>query len=598
MKRFSILLLATIVFLMSIVPVFAKETEKPVNQEIVNLRSFAKLYGYVRFFHPSDENEKVDWTRFAIHGVSKVKTAKSNEELTTTLRELFYPIAPTMQLTKQDRITQLKPPKQALNLTAWQHQGVKMNSPELDMLYKSERLQSEDLKEIKLMKHVLQPGETVIKQLAPKLFAHIPLVLYRDSKGTIGETTKSTQEFEKLQQQLTLIDLNKISIDDKNVQLANIVITWNVLQHFYPYFDVVKVDWEQVLTDTLLQSLNDITADQFVQTMKQMLEKTQDGHSGIFDIKNQMNQVYLPLRVQWIEDQVIITNVKSDIDLKPGDIIVHINGQSATNYYKQLEKSIAGSEQWKRYVASIEFLKGKAGTEAKLTVLRDKHKFEISIPYSNKNIKEVDEFIRPASIDKIADDIFYINLMEVTMDELNKRLKELENAKGIIFDVRGYPNFGKHQVLSHLTDVPVQFPQLHIPIYVYPDQEKVDFNLEQVSLNPLQPRLKAKIVFLTYGGAISYTEWLLGIVEHHQLGEIVGETTAGTNGNANTILLPGGYMIPWTGAKILKQDGSQHHLVGIQPTIPVKRTIKEVREGRDVYMEKAIEIINAAKSNP
>lgn len=60
--------------------------------------------------------------------------------------------------------------------------------------------------------------------------------------------------------------------------------------------------------------------------------------------------------------------------------------------------------------------------------------------------------------------------------------------------------------------------------------------------------------------------------------------------------LPGGYFVPWTQLKVLKQDGSQHHLIGIQPTIPVKRTIQELREGRDIYMEKAIEIINTAKS--
>jgi hypothetical protein len=72
----------------------------------------------------------------------------------------------------------------------------------------------------------------------------------------------------------------------KNVQLANFVIAWNVLQHFYPYFDVVKVDWEQALTDALKQSLKDHTTDQFVQTMKQMLEKTCDGHSDMYGPMN------------------------------------------------------------------------------------------------------------------------------------------------------------------------------------------------------------------------------------------------------------------------------------------------------------------------
>lgn len=43
--------------------------------------------------------------------------------------------------------------------------------------------------------------------------------------------------------------------------------------------------------------------------------------------------------------------------------------------------------------------------------------------------------------------------------------------------------------------------------------------------------------------------------------------------------------------KVLKHDGSQHHLIGIQPTYPVQRTIKAVKEERDEYLEKAIEVL-------
>ncbi|MDG0872649.1 S41 family peptidase [Paenibacillus thiaminolyticus] len=508
-----------------------------------------------------------------------------------------------MNLTKQDKATRLSPPTQAKNLTAWIHEGVRMDLPQMDLLYKSERPQSADLSQIKLMdqfakvERVLQPGETVVKPIAPGVFAHIPLVLYRDEKGTIGATPKSAQALTQLQQQLSRIDLAKASLGDKNVRLANFVIAWNVLQHFYPYFDVVKVDWEQALTDALQQSLKDQTTDQFVKTMKQMLEKTRDGHSGMmYGFMNQKSdQAYLPFRVEWIEEQVVITNAKTGIDLKPGDVILNINGRNATAYFKELEKYIAGSEQRKRYNAATDFLGGTVGKEAKLTVQRGEQKFEISLPYTSKNFKEVDDFIRPVSIDKVADDIYYVNFTNLTIDMFKEKLPELEKAKGIIFDMRGYPNL-RYELLPYLTDAPVQHPQYHVPIFVYPDQEQAVSRLEEISIEPAQTKLKGKMVFLTYGGAISLAEWVPGVVEHQRLGEIVGQATAGANGDVNLMELPGGYFIPWTQIKLLKQDGSQHHLVGIKPTVPVERTIKELREGRDIYMEKAIEIINTAKS--
>jgi C-terminal processing protease CtpA/Prc len=83
----------------------------------------------------------------------------------------------------------------------------------------------------------------------------------------------------------------------------------------------------------------------------------------------------------------------------------------------------------------------------------------------------------------------------------------------------------------------------------------------------------------------------MGIIEHYQLAEIVGEPTAGTNGNVNYFTVPGNYQILWTGMKVLKQDGSQHHLIGIRPTVPVSRTLKGVTEGRDEFLEAAVELI-------
>ncbi|UNK15851.1 S41 family peptidase [Paenibacillus sp. N3/727] len=594
MKRISLVVIATIVFLMSALPAFAKEQETSAiqDQELANVQAFAKLYGYVRFFHPSDENEKIDWHRFAIHGVSKVRSATTNKELTTTLHELFYPVAPTMSLSKQNNVTMLSPPKQAKNLTAWLHISVKMNSPQEQ--YTSERLQSVDTSQIKLLNHVLQPGETTVKRIATDLFAHIPIVLYRNDSGTIGATPQSTRAFTQLQQQLSRIDLDKASLDDPNVQLANFVITWNAIQHFYPYFDVVKVDWEQALTEALQESLNKRTADQFVLTMKQMLANLQDGHNFVIASGLTSNVAFSPYSVQWIEEQVVVTNVKEGIALKPGDVILTINGREATSYYKELEGIISGSEQYKRVAASRHILQGVKGKEAKLTVQRGEHKFDIAIPYTDRT---VDEFIRPAIIEQVEDGIYYINLAQLTKDMFKEKLPELGKAKGVIFDLRGYPypgSIGK-DILPYLTDAPLKTPQYHIPLTVYPDREKVTFNPIQYTIQPLQPKLKGKIVFLTYGGAISYSETIMGIVEHHRLAEIVGQPTAGANGDVNLINLPGGCTVAWTGLVTLKQDGSQHHLIGIQPTVPVERTIKEVSEGRDIYLEKAIETINGEK---
>jgi C-terminal processing protease CtpA/Prc len=85
----------------------------------------------------------------------------------------------------------------------------------------------------------------------------------------------------------------------------------------------------------------------------------------------------------------------------------------------------------------------------------------------------------------------------------------------------------------------------------------------------------------------------LGIVEHYKFGDIVGSTTAGTNGNINPFTLPGGYIVSWTGMKVLKHDGSRHHGVGIVPTVPVVPTPAGIAAGKDEVLEKAVEVLQA-----
>ena len=78
----------------------------------------------------------------------------------------------------------------------------------------------------------------------------------------------------------------------------------------------------------------------------------------------------------------------------------------------------------------------------------------------------------------------------------------------------------------------------------------------------------------------------MSFIEHYDLGLLVGEPTAGTNGAATSFSLNGDITIRWTGSKVLKHDGSQHHGVGILPDVYVRKTIEGLKAGKDEYLEK------------
>jgi len=132
-----------------------------------------------------------------------------------------------------------------------------------------------------------------------------------------------------------------------------------------------------------------------------------------------------------------------------------------------------------------------------------------------------------------------------------------------------------------------------VPIIARPNYQRVRFNVSNWNLPPQKPRLTGNVAFLADGRAISYAESCMGIVEAYKLGEIVGSTTAGSNGNITTAQLPCGYSVTWTGMQVLKHDGSRHHGVGIRPTVPVTPTKEGLAAGRDEVLEKAIEVVKA-----
>ncbi len=99
-------------------------------REIENIIAFSKVYGYVKYFYPSDENTVVPWDKFAIYGVERVKDCNSELSLIDSLNSLFKSIAPSLKfgltsenitIRKQDLL-----PKDTTGLQPvfWQHQGL------------------------------------------------------------------------------------------------------------------------------------------------------------------------------------------------------------------------------------------------------------------------------------------------------------------------------------------------------------------------------------------------------------------------------------------------------------------------------------------
>jgi C-terminal processing protease CtpA/Prc len=415
----------------------------------------------------------------------------------------------------------------------------------------------------------------------------VPLTLYLDDKGatvpaSAGWTPPAAGEW-------------KPSGNDRATRLADVALAWNVFQHFYPYFDVVETDWPAALREALTSAATDRDEVAFRDTLRVLVARLHDGHGNVgLATQNWQDYASLPLALRWIEDSltvVAVTPGKAD-RIKPGDVILSLDGVPAAEALAKRERLTSGATpQWIRWNAVNRLGRGLIGESARLKVQPAAGEpYEVSLAYEVKF--PFPEEPRPEKIAEVRPGIWYVDIGRIDDDDFNGAVEKLAAAKGVIFDLRGYPAKLSTVVLQHLTDKTIDSARWNVPIVMRPDRQGMEFRFSNWSLEPRQPRFRGKVAFLTDGRAISYAETYLGMVEHYKLAEIVGGPTAGTNGNVNPFELPGGYSVIWTGMKVLKHDGSRHHGIGILPTVPVAPTLKGVREGRDEVLEKGIETVS------
>jgi C-terminal processing protease CtpA/Prc len=569
--------------------VILAEPARPLTKQgLENLVAFTRLLGYVRHFHPSDEAAAADWHAFAVDAVRGVEDAKNAADLAQKLEGIFRPIAPTVRVFSDNarpRLPdELRPPKDEtdLKIISWRHKGFGQkasNSP-----YQSERL-VKDAPGGKIPENSADPKKPFSASLGGGVSALVPLALFADAKGTLPHAASPTTT-------ATAVPV-KYSGNDRATRVADVALAWNIFQHFYPYFDVVKTDWQKALREALASAANDPNERAFLDTLRRLVAQLHDGHGGVYH-SSALASSTVPALFGWVEEHLVVTDVMAEgaNGLQPGDLVLKVDGRPSVEVLAEREALISGAtSQWRRYSALTYGWMGAKDSEITLEVQTQDgpaRSVRLRRTIQVQTLKET----RPPKIHELKPGVFYLDLERITDPDLQAVLPQLEKATGIVFDLRGYPRVSP-MLISHLIDKPVQSARWLVPIITMPDQQ----NLTEYdtggrwTLEPIATRLKAKTAFLIDGRAISYAESFMGIIEAYKLAEIVGTPTAGTNGNINPFILPGGYQVIWTGMKVLKHDGSQHHGIGIQPTVSVPRTIRGVREKRDEQLERAFAIV-------
>ncbi len=555
---------------LTVLRVDAPEAATPLSDTgLANLTAFAHLFGYVRHFHPSDQALFVNWHEFAVRGVRAVEDAGTPEELAARLQTLFEPVAPTLRIFQTEQRPALAEELLAPTpqIARWDHYGVAVEG---DSYYHSNRVIEEAGN--------MDPAQPWDAGIGRGLSAMVPLSLYVEAGETLPVRAQPAQASFYMTQ------------EDRGTRLAGVIEAWNVAQHFYPYFDVVETDWPAALEAALRSAAEE---NDEVATLSRMWAKLKDGHGRVVGPTAAKT---VPLVWDWVEDQLVVTRVKDAQGqaIARGDRVLTIDGRPVEEVMADVAETVSGATpQW--------ILLRTLGTMVSCNA-SNRMQLEIE-PYAQPGQRQALQFACAADYDfseekgaiirEIEPGIWYVDVDRATQQDFALALPYLEHAGGIVFDERGY--LKTFVYLAVLSQTEMRSAQWHIPIPALPDRTDLKFDESSWVAEVTDPYLTAKRVFLIDGHAISAAETFTGIIENYRLAEFVGSPTAGTNGNINYVRLPGGITLIFTGMKVLKHDGTQHHGVGIRPNITAGRTRKGVAEGRDEVLARGVEVLKGPK---
>jgi C-terminal processing protease CtpA/Prc len=194
-----------------------------------------------------------------------------------------------------------------------------------------------------------------------------------------------------------------------------------------------------------------------------------------------------------------------------------------------------------------------------------------------------------------------VNMSLLMKNQLDEIYKKLVNTKGIIFDLRGYPNNTGYWLAASILDKPQYVVKYEIPLINAPRQwsskaQSFTESFVESGLQEIEPQkkwdYKGKVLVLINEKAQSAAEHTCLFFKETMKAKVMGTPSVGADGNVTKFTIPGGLTLFFTGIKVIQINGRQLQRKGIIPDIIVKPTILGVQLRRDEVLEEAIKYIS------
>lgn len=369
---------------------------------------------------------------------------------------------------------------------------------------------------------------------------------------------------------------------------------WNIIEYFYPYKYLTDQDWDSVLTEMIPKVREASNKVDYQNVLKELVTKLDDSHTWISFDPNQENY-FLPVRVTYVEGKAVISSyyneaLAKESNLKLGDIIHKVDGKDVQTEMKNLLKYVPGSNMtFKRNRAYSKILNGTEQT-IELTIEREgKTK---TIPIEKIDLNGLNQTYKGCQqkSKSISETIGYVDMTcKYNPKELKSIFDSFTSKKSVIVDLRGYPELRYKMYTRYFNAKKTPFALKYRPDIFYPGRFIIEKGIETGSSRDV---FKGKFVLLVNQNSISLSEFTAMAFQTAENIVTVGNQTAGADGRNIIINYLGGYRTAFSGYGIMYPDGTESQRKGVKIDVEVKPTIEGLKKGLDEILQKAIQIAN------
>jgi Peptidase family S41 len=406
-------------------------------------------------------------------------------------------------------------------------------------------------------------------------------------------------------------------------KIWGLMTVYSEAKYTFPHFDrMPELDWDATVQAYIPKVIAAADMDSYYKVLFELVALLKDGHTSVERPEGRLIPGWdlAPIEVRILDDHFYVDRVGDAAELAdqgicPGVEILDFNGQPADEYFAEnvLRYHSDGSKHADEASLSLYLTYGPASEPMTMKIqdLNDVQR-NVSVarnalfgesPFATRLIENA-LFATTIRTRPLAGGILYVDIPNFQHDQVREDflalIDELDASaiKGMIIDLR-YNSGGGSRVqepmVSCLIDQPVKSPIFKFRHFI---GAHVAWGREptwETTWNEIQPRdgkrYLGPLVVLTGGVSCSGAEDFIIEVYAGGRATLVGQTTAGGAGNGLWSTLPGGGKLRIATFTALIPDGGEYVGVGIAPDVEVWPTRKNLAEGRDVVLERALELL-------